>query len=487
MSGRGGLVKLRAMSTSSARVKTRFAPSPSGRLHLGNARTALFNFLFAHRAGGIFLLRVEDTDAERSEDEHLHALLADLQWLGLQWDEGPGRDGGAGPYRQSERYGLYDELYERLRRDGHLYPCFCSRERLAASRKRQLAAGHPPRYDGTCARLSEAERRQRLDRGEPHTLRFHVPGGRSIRFHDGVRGDQHFASAEIGDFVVRRANGAPAFFFCNAVDDALMGVTHVLRGEDHLSNTPRQLLVLQALDLPAPDYAHLPLLLDEDGGPLSKRAGSLGASRLRAEGVLAPALCNYLARLGHHMDSDALMSLPALAQAFELERVGKSPARYDAAQLAAWQRRAVDAMDADAMARWVPEAALAPVPPQSRTAFLEAVRPNVVSPDEVADWARALFGTWLPPEDEHELLRGAGAGYFEAALRAYEAHGDEPGAFLAALKQQAGVSGRKLFMPLRVALTGRSHGPDIKSLLGLLPASRVRERLNACRRLAQHA
>lgn len=305
------------MPSPSSRVKTPFAPSPSGLLHLGNARTALFNYLFAHRAGGTFLLRVEDTDAERSADEHLQSLLTDLQWLGLHWDEGPGRDGGAGPYRQSQRYELYGQLYERLGRAGYVYPCFCSREKLAASRKRQLAAGKPPRYDGTCARLGEA------------------------------------------------------------------------------------------------------------------------------------------------------------------------PARYDSAQLAAWQRRAVDALDAVSMMQWVPEAALAPVPHMHHQAFLEAVRPNVASPDEVADWARALFGPWAPEEGAEAVAREAGAGYFEAALQAYEAHNDDAAAFLAALKQAAGVSGRKLFMPLRIALTGRSHGPDIKSLLTLLPAPLVRERLTACLSMAR--
>lgn len=470
---------------SSSRVKTRFAPSPSGRLHLGNARTALFNYLFAHHMDGTFLLRVEDTDAERSADEHLHSLLEDLRWLGLQWDEGPERYGGAGPYCQSQRYDLYARLYERLRRADYIYPCFCSRERLAASRKRQLAAGKPPRYDGTCARLSEDERRERLDCGEAHTLRFRVAPGREILFDDDVRGQQRFASAEIGDFVIRRANGAPAFFFCNAVDDALMGVTHVLRGEDHLSNTPRQLLLLEALELPAPSYGHLPLLLDEDGGPLSKRAGSLSAAQLRAEGMLASAVNNYLARLGHHLENDTLLALPELAQAFSLERVGKAPARYDSAQLAAWQRRAVDALDAPAMARWVPEAALMPVPRERRRAFLEAVRPNVTCPDEVADWARALFESWVPEEGAGAVVREAGPAYFEAALQAYANHRDEPAAFLAALKQAAGVSGRKLFMPLRIALTGRTHGPDIKSLLTLLPALLVRERLTACLRMAQ--
>ncbi len=465
-------------------VKTRFAPTPTGGIHLGNARTALFNFLFARRTGGRFLLRLEDTDAERGSDASVEALQADLHWLGLEWDEGPDRDASGGPYRQSLRGDIYLDFYQRLTEEDAVYPCFCSREALAASRKRQLAAGRPPRYEGTCARISHSDRRRRIDAGESHTLRFRVAPGRQVNFVDQVRGEQHFASDDIGDFVIRRADGSPALFFCNALDDALMGVTHVLRGADHLSNTARQLLLLETLNLAAPAYGHLPLLLDSDGGPLSKRAGSLSARELRSEGMLPTALCNYMARLGHHMDDDALLGFDGLATLFDVTHVGRSPGRFDAAQLAAWQRRAVDALDAEALARWVPAAALTAVPAQLHGAFLSAVQPNVHRPAEVADWAHRLFGRWQPDHRASEAIREAGEGFFACALEACAVSVEDPSGFVPALKRCAGVSGRRLFMPLRMALTGVDHGPDIKTLLNFLPPERVSERLSVARTLA---
>jgi len=235
-------------------TKTRFAPSPTGLLHLGNVRTALFNALLARRQKGRFLLRIEDTDRERSRPEYVAALLEDLRWLGLDWQEGPAVGGPHEPYAQSTREAIYSQYYRQLESTERVYPCFCTPAELALNppaelalnRKAQLAAGRPPRYPGTCARLSEVERQARLERGLQPTLRFRVPVGRTIEFSDLVRGPQRFASDDIGDFVIRRADGTPQFFFANAVDDALMEVTHVLRGEDHLANTPRQLLLLEA-------------------------------------------------------------------------------------------------------------------------------------------------------------------------------------------------------------------------------------------------
>ncbi|MCC8999105.1 MAG: glutamate--tRNA ligase, partial [Candidatus Contendobacter sp.] len=322
-------------------IKTRFAPSPTGYLHLGNVRTALFNALLSQHWGGQFLLRIEDTDQERSRPEYVAALLEDLRWLGLDWQEGPEVGGPQAPYAQSERAAIYAKYYQRLEAADQAYPCFCTPAELALSRKRQLAAGRPPRYTGTCARLSEAERRARRERGLQPTLRFQVPVAQTVEFIDRVRGPQRFASADIGDFVIRRADGAPQFFFANAVDDALMEVTHVLRGEDHLTNTPRQLLLLQALDLPAPEYGHLALIVGSDGGPLSKREGDLSLRELRAAGYLPEALLNYLARLGHSYECDSWMDPAELAAGFAPERLGRAPARYDAAQLLHWQSEAV--------------------------------------------------------------------------------------------------------------------------------------------------
>ncbi len=237
----------------------RFAPSPTGSLHLGNARTALFNLVLARKLAGRFMLRIEDTDLERSAERFLGGLIEDLHWLGIRWDEGPDVGGAHAPYRQSERGATYRDFFARLERTGLTYPCFCSPLELDVSRRAQLAAGRPPRYAGTCQRLTPQERAAKAASGIRPTLRFAVPVGRRVEFDDFVHGPQHFATDDIGDFIVRRADGNAAFFFCNAVDDALMAVTHVLRGEDHLTNTPRQILLLEALSLRVPRYGHVAL------------------------------------------------------------------------------------------------------------------------------------------------------------------------------------------------------------------------------------
>jgi nondiscriminating glutamyl-tRNA synthetase len=253
---------------------TRFAPSPSGNLHLGNARTALFSFLLARRAGGRFVLRIEDTDASRSTEEFCRNQQEDLTWMGLDWDAGPGREDERGPYRQSQRIALYAQHFVTLEGRGRVYECFCTPLELEISRKSQLAAGRPPRYAGTCAHLSAAQRAAKRASGLAPTLRFRVPAGERVEFTDFVRGAQSFLSDDIGDFIVRRADGSAAFFFSNAVDDAAMGITHVLRAEDHLSNSPRQILILQALNLPVPHYGHMALVVGPDGAKLSKRHGA---------------------------------------------------------------------------------------------------------------------------------------------------------------------------------------------------------------------
>ncbi|NJN46937.1 MAG: glutamate--tRNA ligase, partial [Candidatus Competibacteraceae bacterium] len=318
--------------TNSTVVKTRFAPSPTGHIHLGNARTALFNALLAFKHSGVLLLRIEDTDQERSQDAYVRDLFEDLRWLGLDWQEGPEVEGDSGPYFQSARDAVYDRYYQALESKELVYPCFCSPTELALSRKAQLTAGRPPRYPGTCARLNEAEREVRRERGIQPTLRFRVPTGQVVEFEDLVRGPQRFQTDDIGDFIIRRADGSAQFFFTNAVDDALMAVTHVLRGEDHLTNTPRQLLLLKALDLPTPYYGHISLLVGADGSPLSKRHGSRSLRQLREAGYLPEALNNYMARLGHSYIQDDWMSANELAAEFNPERLSRAPARYDEVQ-----------------------------------------------------------------------------------------------------------------------------------------------------------
>jgi nondiscriminating glutamyl-tRNA synthetase len=459
-------------------VKTRFAPSPTGELHLGNLRTALFSALLARREGGVFLLRIEDTDAARSRPEYMHALMEDLRWLRLDWQEGPEAGGPNGPYVQSARDHIYAEDYRRLEAAGRAYPCFCSDDALRLARKAQLAAGQPPRYPGTCARLSADEIRVRRERGLAPALRFRVPAGRRIRFEDLVRGSQVFETDTIGDFVIRRSDGTPSFFFSNAVDDAMMGVTHVLRGEDHLANTPRQMLITEALDLPVPHYGHISLILGEDGTPLSKRHGALSLRELRERGYLPAAVLNHLARLGHSYESDALMDLDALARGFDTVRLGRAPARHDPAQLAYWQHQAVLALSDAALAEWLGAALEKAVPPPERPAFLRVVRDNISFPGDARDWARRLFaGPPQPDASARRAMEEAGAAFFEAALAALS---PPPGDFRDLASRVGAVTGQKgrhLFMPLRAALTGLTHGPEMKDLWPLLGTGRVTERL----------
>lgn len=465
-------------------VKTRFAPSPTGKLHLGNLRTALFSALHAWSVGGRFLLRIEDTDAERSRPEFAARLQDDLRWLGLDWQEGPEVGGDAGPYLQSERAAIYADFYARLLDQNVAYPCFCSQEQLAATRAAQRAAGRPPRYPGTCARLGRVEAKARVLAGEPHTLRFRVPPGEAVEFDDLVRGPQRFRSENIGDFVIRRTDGTPAFFFCNAIDDSLMGVTHIWRGEDHISNTPRQLLLLQALGLRVPRYGHLALIVGADGAPLSKRHGALSLEELRERGYLAPALNNYLARLGHRYDEDGLLDRAGLADGFDPARLGRAAARFDLEQLDHWQRLALAAADEATFQRWA-GTACERVPAAHRSTFLAAIRENVSSPEDVRGWAESLFAEMLPDAQAETVLRAASPALFEAALTALPGHVGDFRGWAKVVGAAAGVKGRELFMPLRAALTGRTHGPEMARMFPLMETARIEQRLRSAAAFAK--
>lgn len=467
---------MRAMNQSA--VKTRFAPSPTGLIHLGNVRTALFNALYARHTRGVFLLRIEDTDLERSRGEHILALMEDLHWLALDWQEGPEADDTHGPYAQSQRGEIYQRYFSVLEERGLAYPCFCSPRELELSRKTQLAAGRPPRYAGTCARLNAEERQKRLDKGLQPNLRFRVPDGDVVRFDDLVRGPQAFATGDIGDFVIRRADGNAAFFFSNALDDALMEVTHVLRGEDHLTNTPRQILLQQALDLHTPHYGHISMIVGADGAPLSKRTGSRSVRELREAGYLPLAVVNYLARLGHHYENNAYLDLDGLAREFELNRLGRSPARYDPTQLDYYQRQAVQHADADTLWQWMGEPVHAVVPAARREEFVAAVRGNIVLPGEALHWARILFAETLELRGEAQaVVTQAGAQFFAAAVAALEAHPADYAAMVDQLKRGSGAKGKALFKPLRAALTGEVDGPELAPLLSLITAEKARARL----------
>src|SRR6516225_2354075 len=460
------------------RVVTRFAPSPTGELHLGNARTALFNLLLARHAGGRFLLRIEDTDSERSLDAHTHGLMADLRWLGIDWDAGPDREDERGPYRQSQRRALYAQDLAALERAGAVYPCFCTALELELARRAQLAAGRAPRYAGTCRELSEAERERRLAAGAPAALRFRVPPGERIEFHDLVHGPQSFQSDDIGDFVVRRTDGTTAFFFSNAVDDARMGVTLVLRGEDHLTNTPRQLLILSALGLAPPAYGHVALLVGADGAPLSKRHGAVSVREYRERGYLPEAIVNHLFRLGHSSPLHGLLTLAEMTGAFDPAHLGRAPAHFDAQQLKVWQKDAVHRLSIAQARDWLAGVLPPGLESQAAEAFTMAVLPNLLLPEDARPWVEIVFGG--PPLLEPaaaELVREAGRGYFSAAAAAAARDGNDLPAIAGAVRAATGRKGADLYMPLRVALTGIAHGPELAPLLKAMPPGKARERL----------
>lgn len=459
-------------------IRTRFAPSPTGSLHLGNVRTALFNFLFTRRQGGSFLLRSEDTDRERSHEPFLDQLMADLRWLGLDWDHGPDVGGPDGPYRQSEREDIYRSHVDRLLDEDRVYPCWCTVGELAMHRKARLAAGKPPIYDRDWGRFTDKEIDRRRGAGQKPALRFRVPDQSTIGFSDLVRGEQVFRLNTIGDFIIQRSDGSPSFFYGNALDDALMGITHVLRGEDHLSNTPRQLLLLEALDLPIPNYGHLPLLVDSHGSPLSKRKGAVSLAELNKAGLLPGAVNNYIARLGHAFESGDLMSIEQLADHFDIGKVGRTPARYDPVQLEHWQHLALISCTHQEISEWAGNQSLSDVPDDIRERFVELVRANVSRPEELSQWAVRLFGQEFEySKAVQDELQAVNPGLFHAAADALDGGATNLREVAQAVTAATGLRGRNLFRPLRLALTGTPDGPELGPTIEIMPPDILRRRV----------
>lgn len=476
-------------------LRTRFAPSPTGQLHVGNARTALFSALLAAHAGGDFILRIEDTDAARSQRQFETDLLKDLEYLGLSWQEGPDVGGPHAPYRQSERGQIYRAFIDKLAEQGCTYPCFCTPAELALSRKVLLAAGQPPRYAGTCAHLTADEIEVRLAKGLKPALRFRVPEDGATEFEDLVRGSQRFVHKDIGDFVIRRADGSPAFFFSNAVDDAVMGITHVLRGEDHLANTPRQLLLLQTLGLHTPHYAHLSLLVGTDGKPLSKREGGGTLRELLEMGFSSAAVKNYLARLGHHYETNQVMDFQELAEGFDVSKLSKSPAHYDLAQLRHWQKVLMSEMQDAVLWQDLTQskegARIKVVVPNGKwhefIAFLKQDIKHSLLPAEAADYADMLYSEKLLYNNAaEEILRKATHKYFSAALESLPENVHVYRQYTTVLSNATGLRGRDLYMPLRVALTGVTHGPELDLIWTILGPERIRHRLAAAAEIARN-
>ena len=455
-------------------VRTRFAPSPTGFLHIGGVRTALFCWLYARRHGGEFLLRIEDTDRERSTQASVDAILDGMRWVGLNWD--------AGPFFQTERYALYEQARDRLLTDGHAYHCYCTPEELEAMRAAQIAAGENPRYDGRCRERTEPRP------GVEPVVRFRTPDSGEIVVRDLVHGDVVFDNADLDDLVIVRSDGHPTYHFTVVVDDADMGITHVIRGDDHLKNTPRQMNIIDALGAERPSYAHLPMILGADGARLSKRHGAVNVLEYREQGYLPAALLNYLARLGWSHGDQELFSEQELIELFDLAAVNRAAARFDPAKLD-WvnqqyimQRPAAELvapLTEQLQAQGLDPAAGPPLP-----AVVEAFRERAVTLRELAQSSWYLF------RDFNEFDAGAAKKHLRpvigealqqvrASFAGLETWSRETiHAAIQAVADASGLGFGKLGQPLRVAATGGPVSPPIDLTLELVGQARCLARLD---------
>lgn len=465
-------------------VRVRFAPSPTGYLHLGNIRTALFNYLFSKKNGGQFILRIEDTDIERSKDEYREALRRDLRWMGILWDEGPEVQGAYGPYLQSQRLPIYQKYIDQLLAERKAYHCYVTAEETEEMKRIARLEKRPPHFDNRGRNFSNEEIESRKARGIKPTVRFKIDKPK-LEFHDLIRGDVKFNLDDmVGDFVIQRADGMPTFHMAVCVDDALMQVTHVIRGEDHLSNTPKHILLLEAMGFQAPQYGHLSLIHGPGGEPLSKRLGDVSVQEFRKKGYLPYALANYIALLGWAPgDNRELFSWEELIQTFDLGRVGKSASIYDPhkldwvngehlrllpdedfVRLASDYLRTEKQMNVDA-----PIQKLLPV-----------FKDNISRFDQLEDRLRVLVDDFdyenaalIQSQEGKEIVARA----LEALPSLNESAPDFYDAFINAIKPHVKARGKNLFMPLRMAITGKEHGPEMKRLFPVLGGNRIAKRL----------
>jgi glutamyl-tRNA synthetase len=439
-------------------VITRFAPSPTGRIHVGNIRTALHNWLLARKEGGRFVLRLDDTDQERSTEAFARAIHDDLAWLGLVPDA---------VYRQSDRFSQYEAALEALRASGRVYPAYETAQELDLKRKILLGRGKPPVYDRAALDLTDADRARLEGEGRRPHWRFRLDRDAPIAWSDLIRGPQHFDPALLSDPVIRREDGSWLYMLPSVVDDVEMGITHVLRGEDHVTNTALQIQMFEALGAAPPHFAHEALLVGSEG-KLSKRLGSLGADAMREAGIEPIALLAKLARIGTSVAVEPVTSPEPLVRSFDLSTFGRAPARFDLEELSALNARILHHLDYDRVAARLP-AGMGP-------GAWAAIRPNLKRVDEAADWWHIVQGPvlHLAADADREFLVSA------ADAVANLDWSDNPWAALtSALKQSSGRSGKSLFLPLRQALTGRDHGPEMAALLPLIGKDQAVARLRA--------
>lgn len=495
-------------------VRVRFAPSPTGKLHIGGARTAIYNWAFARANGGTFILRIDDTDPARSTDENTQIILRAMRWLGLDWDEGPDKGGDFGPYAQTERLEIYRRAAHTLLAEGKAYPCFCTPEKLAEDKKAAEERHDPFQgYQRTCRNIDPKEAQARIEAGEPYTIRIKVPLDRGdVIVHDAVHGDVTFNARELDDFIIFRSDGTPTYNFATVVDDALMGITHIIRGDDHLSNTPRQIMVYEALGAPVPEFAHISMILGPDGKKLSKRHGATSVEEYRDAGYLSDAFVNYLALLGWSLDGETtIVPRDVLASQFSLDHVSKNPAKSDPERLNWINATYLSAMDNKTFSIQVliPELVSAGLEPVSGTETdtekLYATRPawydllseilkprTTVSPD-VVEKSRFLYEGAEVTLDEKSVSKslakdGAGS-ILEAAhaalLPVSEWTPANIDAALEVLPEELDLKKRVVFQAIRVAECGNMVSPPLGESMALLGKDIALARLERALKIAQ--
>ena len=469
-------------------VRVRFAPSPTGNLHAGNVRTALLNWIFAKQQNGVLILRIEDTDQDRHVIGSEEGIATDLNWLGIEWSEGPDVGGEFGPYRQSDRLKIHEEYAERLLKEGSAYKCYCSEEELQMEREKALANGLPPRYNGKCRDLSAEEEKKKISEGIKPVLRFKVRDG-EVSFVDLIKGEISWKLDNIGDFVILRSNGMPSYNFAVVIDDALMKISHVIRGEGHVSNTPRQLLIYEALGFKIPKFAHTPTILNKEKKTLSKRHGALSVKHYREEGYIPEALVNYLSLLSWSSESgDDILSRERIVKEFSFSRMSSSSAVFDDDKLL-WMNgqyiRALKSEDLLNLSLPILENSGYTTNNLEKTAkILEAVKGNLTKMSDLPQYVELFYKSEVEPDGaaEKELIeKEESKQVFNKFINGVEKY-DEISAddFKEIMKQvqnDTGIKGKNLWMPVRIALTGQSHGPELPMLIEFFGKEEVVSRI----------
>ncbi|WP_299239993.1 glutamate--tRNA ligase [Sulfurihydrogenibium sp.] len=468
--------------------RVRFAPSPTGYLHLGNARTALFNYLFSRHENATFILRIEDTDLERSKKEYEEMLMEDLKWMGIEWDEGPDVEGPHGPYRQSERLEIYMKYVDKLLKSGDAYYCYCTEEELEQEREKAIAEGRPYRYSGKCRNLTPEERAFYEGKGIKPVVRFKVPD-KTVVFEDIIRGHVEIDTKEFGDFVIVRQDGMPVYNFVVVIDDALMGITHVIRGEDHLSNTPKQIVIYEALGFAIPQFAHLPIILGEDRTKLSKRHGAVSVRALKDDGFISEAVFNYLSLLGWHpKEEKEVLSKEEIIKQFRIEDVNKSPAIFDRTKLrwmnGVYIREILDLDDLTKRATAFFEGFGYKADYEFYKKVMSAIRDSIETLMEIKERAKVFFVDEFPYTEEivnevksDENVYKVVEIFYNKIKNLSAITKEDFKNITKKIQKEYGYKGKALFHPIRIALTGEPSGVGLDLLVEVIGIERVKFRL----------